>query len=258
MKVLAIAAVSARHLIHARGEAVARAVLYVVILLVFSRLWTVLEGSAALGGLSAASFVWYLAITECVTLAVPLLYASIEEDVRSGEVAYRIARPVSYLWVKLGEGAGDALVRVLMLAAVGTVAAWGFAGGPPPDPRALLLALPLVVLAVAVMVVVQVAIGLSAFWLQEAAPVFWIWQKVLFVLGGLMFPIEIYPQWLQTIARWTPCEPLLHGCGRMAFAYDPQGALLVALRLVAWGAAALALATWLYRRGLRVLDVNGG
>jgi ABC-2 type transport system permease protein len=101
-------------------------------------------------------------------------------------------------------------------------------------------------------------VGLSAFWFQEAAPFHWVTQKLLFVFGGLMFPLEIYPAWLRGIAAWTPFSAMVHGCGRLALRYDPALAAMTALRLLAWGTAlGLALA-WLYRRGLRILDVNGG
>jgi ABC-2 type transport system permease protein len=206
----------------------------------------------------AAEFVWYLALTEWVVLGTPLLYLAFEEDVRRGDVAYRIARPVSYVGVKLAEGLGESLVRMGLMAVAGFAFAWWFGGGFPADPRGLLLAVPLALLAATLMMLVQAAVGLSAFWLQDGAPVFWIVQKLMFVFGGLMFPLEIYPGWLRAIAAWTPFAPMLHGCGRMAFGFEPWVALEVAAKLLGWGLVLAGLVAWLYRRGLRVLDVNGG
>jgi hypothetical protein len=40
-----------------------------------------------------------------------------------------------------------------------------------------------------------IAIGLLDVWGQYARPVYWIWQKSLFVLGGLMLPLSLYPSW---------------------------------------------------------------
>ena len=45
------------------------------------------------------------------------------------------------------------------------------------------------------------AIGLSAFWIVDTSPVYWIWQKLAFVLGGLLLPLELYPDWLRALAR---------------------------------------------------------
>jgi ABC-2 type transport system permease protein len=89
-------------------------------------------------------------------------------------------------------------------------------------------------------------------------PVYWVWQKLVFVLGGLFVPLEIYPGWLREIALWTPFAAMLHGPGRMAFGWQPELALLVAAKLFFWGVAVSALLYLVYRRALRVLDVNGG
>ena len=45
---------------------------------------------------------------------------------------------------------------------------------------------------------------LLAFWLQDVAPVYWVWQKLMFVLGGLMLPLELYPAFIQRAAAFTP------------------------------------------------------
>ncbi len=248
MKHVAIAALAARHALHARGEALARAVFYIAILLVLSRLWQ------ALG--AGSSYVWYVALTEWVTLAMPLLSTDIEEDIRRGDIAYRIARPVSYLWTKVAEGFGGGLVRLLMIGGIGGVAAWILTGGPPP--KGVLLSLPLATLSFFLLVLWQTAIGLTAFWVGDTQPFFWIWQKLLFMLGGLLFPLEIYPEWLQRAAYCTPFAPLLHGWARLAFDPDPALAAKALLLLLGWGVALTAFLAWLYRRALRVMDVNGG
>ncbi len=248
MKQVAIAALAARHALHARGEALARVVFYVAILLIFSRLWH------ALG--SGSAYVWYIALTEWVMIAMPLLSVDIEEDVRRGDIAYRIARPVSYLWTKVAEGLGNGLVRLLMIGACGGVAAWLLTGTPPP--RGILLSLPLATLSFFLLVLWQAAIGLTAFWIGDTQPLFWIWQKLFFAFGGLLFPLEVYPEWLQRAAYFTPFAPLLHGWARLAFDPDPGLAARTALMLLGWGVALVAFVSWLYRRGLAVLDVNGG
>ena len=248
MKHAAIAALAARHALHARGETFARAVFYVAILLVFSRLWH------ALG--AGSSYVWYVALTEWVTLAMPLISVDIEEDVRRGDVAYKVARPVSYLWTKVAEGFGNGLVRLLILGGAGGVAAWILSGTPPPP--GVLLSLPLATLSFFLLVLWQTAIGLLAFWIGDTAPVFWVWQKMLFFLGGLLFPLEVYPEWLQRAAYCTPFAPLLHGWARLAFDADPAIAARTLLLLVAWGVVLTAFVAWLYRRALAVMDVNGG
>ena len=254
----AVAATALRQSLSERSAVLGRAAFYAVILLIFSRLWAVVIESGALAGRSAADLLWYLAITEWVILSIPSTWLDIEQDVRSGDIACRLARPLSYVGAKLAEGAGDALLRMATLAVAGVALAWAMTGSLPDDPRGLLLAVPLGIAAVGVGLIFHTAIGIAAFWLQDCAPVYWIWQKFAFILGGLLLPLEIYPEWLRAIAYWTPFSALMHGPGRMAFGWDPAFAAEVALRLLFWGGAGALALSWIYRRALRVLDVNGG
>ncbi len=235
-----------------------RAAFFAVILLIFSRLWLVAVEKRAIATGAAGDLVWYLALTEWVTLSLPPLFLWIEEDVRTGNLACQLPRPVPYLGARLAEAAGDASSRLLVLGAAGAAFAFGLAGGPPSDPRGLWLALPLGLASVALSLVVMAMIGLFAFWLQDTSPLFWIWQKLTFVLGGLMFPLEIYPEWLRELALLTPFAALVYGPGSMAFGLDPDAALGVGVRLLCWSALAAGLCLWVYRRALRALDVNGG
>ncbi|MBN1411612.1 MAG: hypothetical protein JW969_12260, partial [Spirochaetales bacterium] len=45
---------------------------------------------------------------------------------------------------------------------------------------------------------------LLAFWMEEVTPFYWILQKLIFILGGMFFPIHFLPHWLQQTARYLP------------------------------------------------------
>jgi len=258
-KYLAVARVAARQALGEGSVIAGRMLFYGILLLVFAQLWDVaLAGGLALGALSRVELVWHLAITEWTVLTVPLLHLEIERDVRSGDIAYRLARPMSYLGARLAEAGGEWVLRAAAMAVAGIALAWTFGGGWPADPRGLLFVLPLGVLSFALMLLWLAAIGLLAFGLQDCSPAYWLWQKTAFVLGGLMLPLEIYPGWLQGLAAWTPFAPMMHGVGRMAFGWDPGLTGEVALRLLFWIAVTAGLVAWLQRRALRALDVNGG
>jgi tetratricopeptide (TPR) repeat protein len=156
------------------------------------------------------------------------------------------------------EGIGLLLVRMATLGVPGFFLAWTLSGGWPTDPRGLLLAVPLGILAGSVCVVFQTVIGITAFWLQDASPVYWIWQKLMFVFGGLILPLDAYPEWLREIAAWTPFHALVYGPARTTLGFDPAAAGRTALEIAAWGGIGLFVLLWTFRRGLRALDVNGG
>lgn len=257
-KYLAVARIGLRQRLSQRGEMLGRVGFYAVILLIFSRLWAVVVESEVIPGAGATEMVWYLAITEWVMLSLPPIHLEIEADVRSGDIAYRLPRPLSYVGGRLAEAAGDVALRMLTLGVAGVLLAWWLGGGFPADLRGLVWVVPLGLMAACVGLNFHAAIGLTAFWLQDCSPMYWIWQKLAFILGGLILPLEIYPHWLRAIAAWTPFSALMHGPGRMALGHDPGFALLIALKLLVWGVVSTGILWCVYRRALRALDVNGG
>jgi len=259
-KYLAIARASARRAFAERAVLAGRVVFLGVILFIFSRIWeTVLaRGALTVSGAGKAELIWYLAVTEWCVLSVPPVFLAIESDVRSGDIACRLVRPVSYVGAQLAEALGETALRLLVLGPTGAAIAFALAGGWPADPWGLLLAAPLGALASALAVLSTAAIGLSAFWIVDTSPIYWIWQKLAFVLGGLLLPLELYPDWLRALARFSPFPAMLWGPGRMAFGFAPGAALETLLELLAWSALVAAGLAWLANRARLRLTVNGG
>ena len=252
----AVAAASARQAFSARGEMVGRVAFYLVFLVIFSRVWTALPAGAGIA--DPASLLWYLAVTEWVLISIPSIQTDLERDVRDGDVATLLPRPISYLGSRVSEALGALFARLVTLGAAGFATAWCLAGGLPADARGLPWALLVGPLAAVFGVVAHAAIGLTAVWLHDVTAVYLVWQKAAFVLGGLVLPLTLYPPWLRAIADVSPFSAFLYGPGRLALGHDPAATVRTVLMLLAWGTGAALLAAWLHRRGLRVLDVNGG
>jgi ABC-2 type transport system permease protein len=228
-----------------------------LVMLIFSRLWKALLPADA-PALSSADCIWYIAITEWITLAQPRLFLEIERDVRSGELAYQLGRPTSYLFSKLAEALAEQALGLVLLGVAGAGFAFWLAAGLPHAPSQLLWALPLGLVASLLNTLCSALIGLSAFWLVDCSPLAWVFQKLTFVLGGLMVPLALYPDWLRNVALATPFAALIHGPGQMALGVGHERALSALLSLCLWTALSGALLAWVYARGLRAVELHGG
>jgi ABC-2 type transport system permease protein len=230
---------------------------FALFLFVFSQLWAVLltDPTAEAG---VREHIWYLAITEWIAISQPRVHLDIESDVRSGELAYYLTRPVSYLSFRLSEALAELLTTMAAIGVFGLLWTYWLAGGLPNDPRGLLLALPLGLFAALLALLFHVLIGLSSFWLMDCSPIFWVWQKLMFVLGGLMVPLALYPAWLRAIAKGTPFAAMVSGPGDLAFGLDVTSLATTALRLVLWTALAIGMVWLVYRRGLTRIELHGG
>jgi ABC-2 type transport system permease protein len=257
-KYLAFARIAAALARAEPGELLGRALFFPLLLGIFSALWRAVGEAGMPLGTTPATLVWYLAVTEWVLLGSPLMHLEIEQEVRRGEIAYHLPRPSSYVLSCFARGLGALAVRSPLLGTVGFACAFAYSGGLPAEPRGLCYALPLGVVAQIVLLAFNLTIGLLAFWLQSVSPVYWIWQKSAFVLGGLMLPLELYPALVQRLARFTPFPSILYGPGRFVLGAPSHHAALLALSLSGWLTAALLLASAVYARALRTLAVNGG
>jgi len=101
-------------------------------------------------------------------------------------------------------------------------------------------------------------VGLCAFWLESTQGIALLYSRLMMLLGGLMVPLEVYPDSLQPFLRALPFAAILHAPGRMLVSPNRELFLqclaLQAACLILYGAAAAAL----HSMALRRLFVNGG
>jgi ABC-2 type transport system permease protein len=195
-----------------------RAVLYVVVLAIFARLWQVTPlGELPPPAPSAAQLLWYLAITEWIVFAGGMPYRDVEADITGGQIAVALQRPIPYGAAVMARWTGGTAFHLVALGVIGTAAAWALTG----TLSLTLAVLPGLLLAGGIAVVLillcHLQLGYLALWLGSAAPAFWVWQKATFVMGGLLIPLTLYPSPWHGIAAASPFASMLFAPGSLAF-----------------------------------------
>jgi viologen exporter family transport system permease protein len=229
--------------------------LYVLVLAIFWAIWGATPLHERQAAPSRASLLWYLAITEWIVFTAGARYREVERDVLSGAIESALLRPVSYGAATLARWSGGCTYQALVLLAVGVVTTWGLTGSGPPHG----VLAPLVVLSGALALVLvllcHLQIGYAAMWLRGAAPVFWVWQKLLFVFGGLLIPLVLYPPLLRRAADASPFAAMLAAPASLMLDGGANLAAVLAAQL-AWlavlGVLAFAIGHWATARLLRV------
>jgi len=193
-----------------------RLALYVLLLFIFWELWQATPlGELGRPDLDLAHLFWYLVITECVAIGAGQPYRFVEAEIRSGDIAAGLTRPLSYGLATLADWVGEAGHRVAVLAIAGGTAGVAMTGAVPFGWTAAPLILVSLGLACGLVLLCQLQLGYAAAWVGSAAPLFWIWQKLMFVLGGLILPLDLYPQPLQFIAEASPFAAMLYAPGSL-------------------------------------------
>jgi ABC-2 type transport system permease protein len=178
----------------------------------------------------------------------------IAEDIVSGAIATELLRPVSALSVRMASEVGTVLPKLAVCVVSGGLLA-RLAGGPPPNTAALALAVPALLMAVTIDLLGQHAFAAIAFWVRDARSAWFLYHKLVFVLGGMLLPLEILPGPLAAVAKCLPFMAMAYAPARLAAGHFEPWLLLVQL---AWGIALGAAAVWLFAAGERRLQVVGG
>lgn len=255
---LAVSADTAvRRVLAERGGLVVAIAFYLIVVAVLAGLWRVAAGAngGEIAGYSAVALTWYIATSEAATVSLNIsMINDIGADISSGSVAVELLRPASVLGVRVAAEVGRSLPRLAILAAAGASLASVVVGGPPSWP-ALALAVPSLVLAITLNIVAQHAFAASAFWLRNAGSAWYLYQKLVFVLGGMLIPLEALPGWLQSVTSVLPFRAMSYAPARLASGHVEPWLLA---QQAAWLVVVALLAAAVFRAGERRLQVVGG
>jgi ABC-2 type transport system permease protein len=253
----AFARIAVSHARSNRGELYGRMAFFAVILGVFSSLWRATGETGLALGSDPRVFVWYLAGTEWILLSAPLIHLDIQDAIRRGDVVYELGRPVSYVGARLAEGLGVLVARAPLLGLTAFACAFGFTGWTPSI-GVIATMLPIGLVASGLLTALYLGIGLLAFWVEDVTPVYWVWQKLLFVFGGLMLPLGLYPEAMQRIAGLTPFPAILAGPASLVLDGQSVAPAALVANLLIWSVVTTLCVGWMFRRAVERMALNGG
>jgi ABC-2 type transport system permease protein len=260
LKYLAVLRASAANNLAYIFEAIFRSLFLIVLIYIIGQLWRTtfaLHGSL-LTGFSVKSMVWYLAAAETVATTMPALTRRIDQEVRSGELAYLLGRPCNYVLYNYAHFLGERFVRLALNGVIAALVALIFVGPPDFGWQGIAVWPFMVLLAISIEFVCYFAIGLLAFWTENTQSFTFVFSRLVLVLGGVLAPIEIFPQPLRSMAQFLPFSTILYGPARMLVHFEVGlcGWLIfqqVLTLLVATGGLAV-----LYTLASRRVSMNGG
>lgn len=260
VKYLAVLRASAASNMAYIAEVLFRALFLVALIFIIGQLWqtTFAQHGSLLNGFTINTMIWYLAAAEMLATSMPALTRRIDQEVRSGELAYLLSRPCSYILYNYAHYLGERLVRLALNGLVAAGVALIFAG-PPRFSLSGIAAWPLMVLlAISIEFVCYFAIGLLAFWTENTQPFSFAFSRFVLVLGGVLAPIEIFPQPFRSLAQALPFSTILYGPSRTLVSFEPGlFRSLVLQQLITLMVAGLGLLA-LYAVASRRVSINGG
>ncbi|HLF90704.1 MAG TPA: ABC-2 family transporter protein [Anaerolineales bacterium] len=237
-----------------------RSVSMILFMWIFLQLWRVTYGAVgmdAIAGMTLRETMWYLMITEMVILSKPRLVNNIATAVKDGSIAYLLNKPYNFILYQASVSLGDSILRMAANALMGGAVLW-LTVGAPPGPSSWLPTLVAILLAWFIDFCLSALIGLLAFITEDISAFMWIYQKMILVMGGVLIPLDFFPDWLKNIALGMPFAYTTYAPARIFISPNPGTiASLLALQTV-WLLVLGGLLATLYRRAEKWLSINGG
>lgn len=234
---------------------------FVFIMFIYLMLWKNIYGQKgeSLGGLSLNKMIWYLIVTELITLSRTELHNTVNEDVKTGNIAYLLNKPYNYVLYCFSYFIGEIGIKLLTNSLVGLLIGFIYVGSLENFNFAHL---PFILLSIiagcTIHFFIYITLALTSFWFEENSAFFWIYSKLVFTLGGMLMPIELFPNWLQSISKYMPFAYVTYVPAKLAVNFTFESFFSQFLLQLVYLAVFFIIAMALYRKGAKNLNVNGG
>jgi len=203
--------------------------------------------------------VWTVALTQVFGVFTHYeVDRKIEQEVQSGQIAYRLLQPLPYPVIHLGLAFGFVCTQVPFMLGSACLLTWILVGGVPTSVAHILAGSGLFLGGMLLHFLMALCIGLLALRLEDVSGFRWIYQKAWIAFGGMIMPVQLFPDWLRTIVEVLPFTHLFSSAAATVVAFNSQNWLGSLVVQWSWIVVMLGVATLLYRDGVRRLAVQGG
>jgi ABC-2 type transport system permease protein len=223
---------------------------HVIVSWALSAVWRASVGAAggAIAGYDLVAITWYVVFAEACTVTMRnRLIADIGEAIEGGGVQTEMLRPASVVLVRIAAEVGGVVVRVAVCLVTGSLLAFALVRAVP-DPVAVGLGVVSAMLAVTCNLCLQHAFATVAFVLRHTGSAWFLYAKVVFVIGGMLIPLELLPRNVERVARVLPFQAMAYAPARLGAGFRDWWLLL---HQCGWIVVCVALAMLAFRAGER-------
>ena len=219
----------------------------------------VFQHSQTIAGYTLTTTWAYIVLVQALVMVVPQWgTVGVAEDIRTGQVAMDLSRPVNYYGMVMAKRFG---VSVFHLLARGVpVVGIGYLLGiwQPPDvpmSRWWYFAMSLS-LSIFLANSIHFLVELTGFWLESSRGPKVVLMGVIYFLSGAVMPIAFFPDWARQIASWLPFAYTLNAPIEIALATTSVWSTMVAQAL--WVLILVAMCQFAFALGVRKITLHGG
>jgi len=237
-------------------------VIYAINIGAYYFLWSAIYGDQdTLAGFSLAQMTTYIAVSWMArAFYFNNLDREIANEIRDGSVAIQFIRPYNYLLVKMMQGFGEGLFRLLLFMVPGLViVCLLFPVSLPEDPQIWAIYLVMLFLSFLINSQINILTGLFAFYVENNEGMMRMKRTMVDLFSGVAVPIAFFPGWLEGIMQWLPFQAITYLPSSVFTGRTPQSEVLGLVLLQAvWIIILIVPIILIWRSARKRLFVQGG
>ena len=235
---------------------------FFVMMFVFLNLWEYMysDSSQIINGYTMQQMIWYVLISEVLWFGTrnKALTTQISQDIKSGNIAYNINKPYNYVIYIISKHLGEITIKSILFTIIGIFFGICFIG-PIENFNFINIPFILITLILGILInsIIRISISIISFWIEDSMPFHWVYDKFI-LLFGTLFPIEMFPKVLQPIMKYTPIFVVTYGPAKLIINFSMQNFINILIVQIIYLVSVVVLGLYLYEKGVKKLNVNGG
>jgi len=188
-------------------------IIYAINIGAYYFLWQAIYGDKqVLAGFTVAQMTTYVAVSWMArAFYFNNLDREIANEIRDGSVAIQLIRPYSYLAVKMMQGFGEGLFRLLLFMVPGMIiVCLLFPVSLPTDPTVWVIYLVMLFFAFLINTQINMLTGLFAFFVENNEGMMRMKRVIVDLFSGVIVPIAFFPGWLSAAMQWLPFQAITY------------------------------------------------
>jgi len=235
---------------------------YFIMLFTFLNLWQYIysDPNEIINGYSMNQMIWYVIITEVLWSSIGGrgLCRKICNDVKAGNIAYTMNKPYNYIGYWLSNHLGACTVKGILYTILGMITGFIFMGSfPNLNILSIIAVIITAILATIINILLITSIGLFSFFIEDANPFFWLYSKLILIVG-VLFPIEYFPKFIQPILNFSPVYVVSYGPAKLFVDFTLDKFIGIIIAQIIYIIISYLLCMFIYKKGVKRLNVNGG
>lgn len=259
-KYLEVAKLSTNELFYNPMNFVGRLIIHAFRISIFGIVYTYVfneSGMNEISSFTAIHALWSIAFVQFIYQSTRNTFRNMKEEILSGQIELKLNKPYSFILHNLVESLGPAPIKFIGLLLVTIPVLSILFGIPEFSPIQIIAFFVMFTQGIVLDTLIQQLISLSAFWIENPDPIFWISSKLAWIINGTFVPLALLPPIFRNISSVFPLSAPFF-IGRI---FEPsQNTSLVNLMFVQffWICLVAVVVNFVYKLAVKKISINGG